>query len=190
MRATGYDIDALLAIEGSDYDKIHPIYLAISNVDDRSALTEEELCFHDAQFFRDYLTMSGFSRFCEPEYVAEFAAALNGFERMETRILESFCSEARMVLRSVGLLDAEDFPDDDLDLDYEESERIGESLSDQYREILGSSEVDAELLQYLIRVSPQLRKYSAAPYLWTWTPDVVQGYGGKSETIPNPNKDF
>ena len=185
---TGYDIDALLSIEGNAYDKIHPVYLALSNVFDRTDLTDDELPFHDAQFFRDYLMMSGFPRFCEPEYVAEFAAALNGLQTMEISCLEQFCKDARAALKDTGLFDDQENPVEDLDMDYEESVTVGERLSDQFYDLVTSSEVDEELLRYLRRVVPSLRDRATADYLWIWTPDVERGYGGKSETIPNPNK--
>jgi hypothetical protein len=183
---TGYDIDALLSVAGSAYDKIHPVYVALSNVFDRTDLTNDELPFHDAQFFRDYLAMSGFPRFCEPEYVAEFALALNGFQKMEISCLERFCKSARAVLKDSGLLDHEENPVEDLDMDYEDSVTIGEGLSDQFYVLVTSSEVDEELLRYLRSVAPRLRERMTAEYLWIWEPDVEKGYGGKSKTIPNP----
>jgi hypothetical protein len=188
MATTGYDIDALLATEGTAYQKIHPVYLALSNAFDREDLRPEELPFHDAQFFRDYLNMSGFSRFCEPEYVAEFTAALDAFQTMQIGCLEQFCTDTRTVLKENGLIDDHGNPNGDLDMDYERSEQIGEKLSDEFHAFIGSSEIDDELFRYLSGISPTLRDRATADYLWTWAPDVAQGYGGKSETIPNPTK--
>jgi hypothetical protein len=182
----GYDIDALLEIEGSSFERIHPVYDALLTAIERDDMSPEELAFFNVQNFRNYLNVSGFARFCEPEFVPEFLDALGGFRFMKIGLLAEFCSTVEAILHSAGLTDAKARALQNETFEYSQSEILGRQFTERFSLLLDSVEVDDCLLNYLRQVSPILRRRMEADLLWTWFPNKEKGYGGKSQIVPNP----